>query len=86
MSELQDHPDIASALATGYPRGHREPPVLHCADCGCELEGDETVYIFDGDELCEDCCKERIKDNFAIWEIAEALGATIQSVYACAEG
>ncbi len=85
MSELRDHPDIASALATGYPRGHREPPVLHCSDCGCELEGDETVYIFDGDELCEDCCKERINDNFEIWEIAKALGATIRSVYACAE-
>lgn len=82
-NELRDHPDIASALATGYPRGHLEPPMMHCADCGCELEGADAVYIFDSDELCEDCCKERIKGSFEVWEIAKALGAVIRPAWAC---
>ncbi len=87
MSLLMDHPDIASALATGYPCGYREPPILHCdnANCDCELEGSDSVYIFDGEKLCEDCCKAAIRDNFNLEEIAAALGITIRPAHEYAE-
>lgn len=37
---IGDHPDIANALATGYPRGC-EPQEYYCPVCGRECE---TLY------------------------------------------
>lgn len=45
----------------GYPcRGslcpNRHVEVHYCDKCGCELE---DIYEVDGEELCEDCLKEK---------------------------
>ena len=51
MFDVPDHPDIACALRTGYPTGHRENPV--CPICGSECE---TIYIKDGTPIgCDEC-------------------------------
>lgn len=34
-------------------------PVPYCDECGYEIE--EDIYDVDGDELCEDCLKERFR-------------------------
>lgn len=51
-----DHPDIISAMETGYGRGHTETrPVFLCSECGETIyEGDEYYDIF-GEQICEDC-------------------------------
>ncbi len=85
MSELQDHPDIASALATGYPRGHREPPVLHCADCGCELVGTDRACDYDGDKLCHSCFKKRVCEEVDFDDLAKALGYIVKPASEFAE-
>lgn len=46
---------------------------LHCEDCGKVLFGDSPVFNWDGDRLCEDCCRTAIEANFSILEIANAL-------------
>ena len=58
MYELPDHPDIAHALKTGYPRGVEEPELEYCCECGREIEPDEDVYSCVTHNLvCEDCLK-----------------------------
>lgn len=70
-NDVPDHPEIACALRTGYPRPL--PPHITCADCDKELYGDDPVYTPDGVTVCEDCMKERIHE-MTTSELAEALG------------
>jgi len=78
LTDIPDHPDIARALATGYP--HPEKPCIRCCDCNKSLT-DKDVYDWDGDFLCEGCVKERIEENFTISEIAAALGIACKAAY-----
>lgn len=51
---IPDHPDIASAMATGYPSWN-QPKSHYCDRCGRCLD-DETIYEDDDYEyLCEYC-------------------------------
>ena len=68
-----DHPEIARALATGYPHPVKEPEPVNCTDCGLELTGKETVFIYDGEPCCENCCRDRIEEEFDISHIAKLL-------------
>lgn len=52
MEQLRDHPDIESALRTGYPSGS-EPDTFYCEVCEDALYEDE-IYE---DELHECICK-----------------------------
>lgn len=70
---IPDHPDIAKTMATGYPKPEREPSVVHCADCRREISRCEMVFEWDNDILCEDCCRDRINENFTVGEVAKAL-------------
>jgi len=38
---------------------HRDVEVIYCDCCGCEI-GDE-LYEVDGEDLCEDCLKDRFR-------------------------
>lgn len=78
--EIPEHPEIARCLATGYPYPEGRN-VIHCDDCECVLSGEDTVYDWDGDCLCEDCVKERIEENYDIKDIAELLGIQWKSAY-----
>ena len=40
--------------------GLKHVPVYYCDECGYEIE-DDGVYEVDGDDLCEDCLKEKFK-------------------------
>lgn len=70
-NDIPDHPEIACALRTGYPRPL--PPHIVCHDCDRELYGDDPVYTPDGVTVCEDCMEERIREmNTSV--LADALG------------
>lgn len=71
---IPDHPKIACALATGYPYPVKEPEPVNCTDCGLELTGEDTVFIYDGEPCCENCCRDRIEEEFDMVAIARALG------------
>lgn len=51
---IPDHPDIASALRTGYPTFGKD--ISHyCEECGCCLD-DRNMYSDSAhDYLCKDC-------------------------------
>ncbi len=80
LTNIPEHPDIARTLATGYPRPSVRPPA-HCCDCGKELWGDDSVFDWDGDQLCETCVKDRIEENFDIRAVADALGIVCKAAY-----
>lgn len=61
MLDLPDHPDIVSAMRTGYPRGHDDDDMDEiCADCGNPIDYDD-VYEDDDDTLCRYCLLSRYK-------------------------
>ncbi len=76
--DITEHPQIAMALATGYP--HPEAPCIHCCDCEKSLMN-EDAFDWDGDPLCENCVMERIEQNYSISEIAVALGIARKPAY-----
>lgn len=78
--ETQEHPEIARCLATGYPNGDKRT-AISCVDCEKELSGDDAVFIWDGECLCEECILERIEENYPIKTIAELLGIAWKSAY-----
>lgn len=77
---IPEHPEIARCLATGYPHPERHNTIL-CVDCGAELAGKDTVFIWDGENLCEDCVKDRIEENIDTQTLAESLGIPWKSAY-----
>lgn len=71
---IPEHPEIARTLATGYPQPVKDPDPVNCTDCGLELDGEDTVFIYDGEPCCENCCRDRIEEEFDLSYIAERLG------------
>ena len=69
--EIPDHPEIACALRTGYPRQIR---YVRCADCGKQFSGDHKMYLSDGDLICGGCLRDRILENYDDDDLAEAFG------------
>lgn len=53
MMEL-DHPDVAYALKTGYPRW-KQPQSYYCEECGTSLEDEQAYEDAGHDFLCKDC-------------------------------
>lgn len=64
-----DHPEIAHALLTGYPKPFK---CVRCADCGEDFSGDHKMYISDGDAVCGDCLKDRLLQAYDIDDLADA--------------
>lgn len=85
MQQIPDHPQIASALETGYPSPVHESFVI-CCDCEKQLTDDDTVYIWEGDNICDECLKERIEEKIPIQTIAEALGISWKKAYLLEDG
>lgn len=80
MVDIPDHPEIACALATGYPHPVKEY-FVNCEDCGNELTGMDKVFDYDGDPLCEECFRERLMEDMSMEEIAEKLGFIVKDAY-----
>lgn len=56
-----EHPDIISALSTGYEIGKKDPDLFSkCYNCGTEIfDGDEYYELdFVGGNWCLDCIDE----------------------------
>lgn len=70
--EIPDHPDVACALLTGYPRAFESFKHIECEDCGHELYGDQKIYLHDGDIVCGTCLKKRILEAYSIDDLADA--------------
>ena len=51
----------SNCAVPGYPCNgmHKRIPVPFCDECG---EEDETIYRYDGEELCLQCIKERLEE------------------------
>lgn len=57
---MLEHPDIACALRTGYPR--RNWRFNHwCAVCGCGIAEGEGYYRLLGESICLDCAEEGMR-------------------------
>ena len=58
MTNLSDHPDIAAAMRTGYPR-RKMARMSCCPNCGEELTLEEVIYINETGEAmgCEKCVR-----------------------------
>ena len=54
--EIGDHPEIAMAMATGYPSWN-QPEEHYCEGCGVSLDGEAEYEDETHDYLCEDCLK-----------------------------
>ena len=57
----------------------RNVSVYYCDECGDE----GAEYKLDGNDLCEDCAKERVKeafDDLALSEQAEAVGIDLSEI------
>ena len=59
MKRIENH--CCECAVPGYPcRGDacplRRVEVFYCDKCGCELD---EIYVVDGDDLCEECLKEK---------------------------
>lgn len=54
MYHLHDHPDIESALRTGYLTWN-QPKRIYCEECGREITGDTQYEDEHHDYLCREC-------------------------------
>lgn len=79
MPTIPDHPEIACALATGYPKPPKELDPIYCDECSHEMSGKDTVFIYNGENLCENCCRDRVMEDIDMTEIARALGIIMKS-------
>lgn len=65
MIRIEDHCVGCTDLGMhclGFACRNRNVEVHYCDKCGAELPDDE-IYDVDGEELCEDCLKEKFIRN-----------------------
>ena len=56
MEYVRDHPDIESALRTGYPTWNQPGlETYYCEECGAPLHEDEVFEDGAHEYLCEEC-------------------------------
>lgn len=70
---IPDAPDIARALRTGYP-GPLPPKSIHCEYCNKELTGEDSVFSYDGDLVCDCCFMDQLQEDLLAEDIARKLG------------
>lgn len=52
--DLREHPDIESALRTGYGL-HNQPQSTYCEECGKCLDDEDEYEDAQHEYLCEEC-------------------------------
>lgn len=58
-----EHPDITSALATGYPRGVKDRELPVCRRCRGIFMEDEMAYLIEDEPYCKACVRKEITEN-----------------------
>lgn len=63
MIQIENH--CCDCAVPGYPCRGASCPLTHvevhyCDKCECELD---DIYDVDGEELCEDCLKDKFRRN-----------------------
>ena len=71
MATINDHPQVARTIETGYPEEER---FVCCSDCGGEFYGSDKLYECEGEWICPECTRDRILDAIGIRELAAAFG------------
>lgn len=71
-----EHPDITSALATGYPRGSLGRELPRCNRCRVSFMEYETAYLIEGLAYCEDCFPQELIENTPTIDLIEMFGIT----------
>lgn len=61
---MRDHPDIESALLTGYPRSNQPESSLICDQCGEPIPVDAHYYSIFGHNICYDCIEDFAEVNW----------------------
>lgn len=61
---MKDHPDIESALSTGYPRYNQPESSLICDQCGEPIPVEAHYYSIFGHIFCEDCIDDFVNVNW----------------------
>lgn len=56
---------------------HLNSTAVRCACCD-EIICTE-VYVWDGGDLCEECCRDAVRNSFCFSDIAEALQISIKA-------
>jgi formylmethanofuran dehydrogenase subunit E len=59
VHQFPEHPDISTALATGYPKRYK--PIL-CDTCKEAVQPGEHYGEFDGRIICTDCIEDEWKE------------------------
>lgn len=59
MERDLQHPDIAEAERTGYPRGDAPKAAFPCDECGGEIFVGESYYALGGRRFCRACVERR---------------------------
>ena len=54
IMDIPDHPDIVSAMRTGYGR-FNQPKSYYCEECGKCLDNEEIYETDTYEFLCESC-------------------------------
>lgn len=60
---LINHPEIESALATGYPSWN-QPQTIRCEECGDDITDEDKYEDEDYEYLCERCLLARHKKGW----------------------
>jgi hypothetical protein len=68
--QCPDHPDITTALATGY---HKPYKPLLCGVCGEVIQIGEYYGEFSGKSVCSDCLEDEWQE-LTVQEKADKLG------------
>jgi hypothetical protein len=51
---MREHPEIESALRTGYPTWN-QPKSIYCEECGKCLDDEDEYEDINHEHLCEEC-------------------------------
>ena len=81
---IPDAPDIDRVLRTGYPRP-LPPQSIHCEYCGKELFGEDSVFSYEGDLVCDCCFLNQIQEDLLAEDIARKLGFRVLTASRAAE-
>ena len=72
--------DIPDCYDPVYQAERREAEAdknsVRCEWCGDMISDD--VFSWDGDNICESCCKKAISDNYNIFDIATAFNILVR--------